>query len=336
MGVNGALVLAPFDAAGLDRLRAAGLAVTYESWLDTGELQDPEVLGRRLAAEGDGYVIVEADFVFEETMDLAPDLKLVGICRNALNHVDIEAATERGVLVVNTPGRNGAAVAELTVGLMLGLARRIPAADAWVHGRKWSDPSGGYAEFRGAEIQGKIVGVIGLGAIGRMVVERLSGFGAALVAADPYVDPKAAARLGVRLVSLEELLTTSDYVLVHVPAGESTYGLIDGRALGAMKRTAFLVNVSAAGVVDEAALAEALREGVIGGAALDVFDGHPLPESSPLLDLDNVILTPHIGGATRETIERQSAMITEDILRVEVGERPERLVNSEAWDRRRS
>ena len=149
MGVNGALVLAPFDAAGLDRLRAAGLAVTYESWLDTGELHDPEVLGRRLAAEGDGYVIVEADFVFEETMDLAPDLKLVGICRNALNHVDIEAATERGVLVVNTPGRNGAAVAEITVGLMLGLARRISAADAWVHGRKWSDPAGGYAEFRG-------------------------------------------------------------------------------------------------------------------------------------------------------------------------------------------
>ena len=336
MGVNGALVLAPFDAAGLDRLRAAGLAVTYESWLDTGELHDPEVLGRRLAAESDGYVIVEADFVFEETMDLAPDLKLVGICRNALNHVDIEAATERGVLVVNTPGRNGAAVAELTVGLMLGLARRIPAADTWVHGRKWSDPSGGYAEFRGAEIQGKTVGVIGLGAIGRMVVERLSGFGAALVAADPYVDPKAAARLGVRLVPLDELLTVSDYVLVHVPAGESTYGLIDGRALGAMKRTAFLVNVSAAGVVDEAALAAALREGVIGGAALDVFDGHPLPESSPLLDLDNVILTPHIGGATRETVERQSAMITEDILRVEAGERPERLVNSEAWDRRRS
>ena len=336
MAVTGALVLAPFHAAGLDRLRAAGLAVTHESWLDTGELHDPEELGHRLADEGHGYVVVEADFVFEETMDLAPGLKLVGICRNALNHVDIEAATERGVLVVNTPGRNGAAVAELTVGLMLSLARRIPAADAWVHGREWSDPSGGYAEFRGTEIQGKTVGVIGLGAIGRMVAERLSGFGAALIAADPYVDPKAAARIGVRLVPLNELLAASDYVLVHVPPGESTHGLIDERALGAMKGTAYLVNVSAAGVVDEAALAAALREGGIRGAAMDVFDGHPLPESSPLLDLDNVVLTPHIGGATSETVERQSAMIVEDILRVEAGERPERLVNSAAWDRRRS
>ena len=314
MAVNGALVLAPFDAAGLDRLRAGGLDVTYESWLDTGELCDPEELGRRLDAEGKGYVVVEADFVFEETMDLAPGLKLVGICRNALNHVDIDAATDRGVLVVNTPGRNGAAVAELTVGLMLGLARRFPAADAWVHGRKWSDPAAGYAEFRGAEIQGKTVGIIGLGAIGRMVAERLSGFGADLAAADPYVDAKAAARLGVRLMPLEELLAVSDYVLVHVPPGESTLGLIGERALDAMKRTAFLVNVS----------------------ALDVFDGHPLPESSPLLDLDNVILTPHIGGSTHETIERQSAMIVEDILRVEAGERPERLVNSAAWDRRRT
>ena len=336
MAVNGALVLAPFSADGLDQLRDAGLSVTYESWLDTGELQDPEELGRRLDAEGKGYVVVEADFVFEETMDLAPGLKLVGICRNALNHVDIDAATERGVLVVNTPGRNGTAVAELTIGLMLGLARRFPAADAWVHGRKWSDPAASYAEFRGAEIQGKTVGIIGLGAIGRMVAERLSGFGADLVAADPYVDAKAAARLGVRLVSLDELLAASDYVLVHVPAGESTHGLIDEGALVAMKRTAFLVNVSASGVVDEAALASALREGVIGGAALDVFDGHPLPESSPLLDLENVILTPHIGGATHETVERQSAMIVEDILRVEAGERPERLVNSAAWDRRRT
>lgn len=336
MAVNGALILAPFDASSLDRLRAAGLDVTYESWLDTAELCDPEELGRRLDAEGKGYVVVEADFVFEETMDLAPGLKLVGICRNALNHVDIDAATERGVLVVNTPGRNGAAVAELTVGLMLGLARRFPAADTWVHGRKWSDPAAGYAEFRGAEIQGKTVGIIGLGAIGRMVAERLSGFGASLVAADPYVDAEAAARLGVRLVSLDDLLAVSDYVLVHVPPGESTLGLIGEGALGAMKRTAFLVNVSASGVVDEAALGDALRGGVIAGAALDVFDGHPLPESSPLLGLDNVILTPHIGGSTHETIERQSAMIVEDILRVEAGERPERLVNSAAWDRRRT
>ena len=334
--MSGALILAPFAAERLEELRGAALAVTHESWLETGELHDPEDLGRRLAAEQITHVVIEADFVFEETMDLAPSLRFVGICRNALNHVDVEAATERGVLVVNTPGRNGIAVAELTVALMLSVSRRVPGADAWVHGRNWLDPAAGYSEFRGSEIHGKTVGIIGLGAIGRMVAERLAGFGAMLIAADPFVNPEAASHLGVRLVSQDELLANSDYVLVHVPAGEGTYGLIGEAAFGAMKGSAFLINVSAAGVVDEAALAVALRERALGGAALDVFEGHPLPDSSPLLDLDNVILTPHIGGATHETVERQSAMITEDILRIEAGERPERLVNPEAWARRRA
>ena len=177
--------------------------------------------------------------------------------------------------------------------------------------------------------------MIGLGAIARLVAERLHGFGATIIAADPFVNPEAASQLGVSLLPQEGVLRQSDYVLLHVPANEQTYGMIDAEALGTMKPTAFLINVSAGGVVDAAALAKVLQERKIAGAALDVFEGHPVPESSSLLDLENTILTPHIGGATIETIERQSAMIVEDILRVEADQAPARIVNPESWERRR-
>lgn len=330
-----ALILAPFSAERVDELRATGLAVTHENWLETGVLHHPEQLGKRLAREGTRYVIIEADFIFEETMDLASDLRLIGVCRNALNHVAVEAATERGILVVNTPGRNAVAVAELTLGLMLDISRRISRADNWVRGRQWQDPAAGYRDFQGSEVYGKTVGLIGLGAIARLVAERLRGFGTRIIAADPFVNPGVASQLGLSLLTQDTLLRQSDYVLVHVPANDQTYGMIGAEALATMKPTAFLINVSAAGVVDEDALTKALQERKISGAALDVFAGHPLPESSPLLNLDNTILTPHIGGATMETIERQSEMIVADILHVEANVAPARLVNPESWERRR-
>ncbi len=326
-----ALVLAPFAPAELARLRER-LRVTYESWLETGRIHDPDDLARRLRDERVSFLVVEGDFVFEEAMEAAPGLELIGICRNALNHVDVEAATRRGILVVNAPGRNAVAVAELTLGLMLALARRIPQADRYVKSGAWSDPVGGYLAYRGTELHGKTVGIVGLGAIGRMVAQRLAAMGMRLLATDPYVEPTQLGGLPVELTSLDELLGRSDFVLVHAPANESTMGMIGGPQLQRMKPSAYLVNASAPGVVAEEALAGALASKRIAGAALDVFEGHPLPESSPLRMLENLVLTPHIGGATDETVERQSAMMTEAILLALEGQRPKRLVNPKAWE----
>ncbi|MBI3744502.1 MAG: phosphoglycerate dehydrogenase, partial [Chloroflexi bacterium] len=248
----------------------------------------------------------------------------------------LDAATERGILVVNAPGRNSIAVAELTVGLMLSLARRIPQADAFIKTGRWDDPVGGYLGFRGVELAGKTAGIVGLGAIGRMVAQRLAAFDMRLAAHDPYIARDRLGGLPVELLPLDDVLARADYLLVHVPASEATMGMIGEAQLARMKRSACLINASAPGVVNEEALTAALQAHRIAGAALDVFEGQPLPESSPLPTLPNVVLTPHIGGSTLETIDRQSAMIAEDILLTVAGKRPVRLVNAAAWDRRRS
>jgi D-3-phosphoglycerate dehydrogenase len=328
-----ALILAPFADDQLARLRES-LSVTHESWLQTQRLYDPEELGARLSEDDVGFLVVEADFVFDETFEAAPGLELVGICRNALNHVDLDAATARGVLVVNAPGRNSVAVAEHTLGLMLALARHIPEADRFVRDGAWTDPVGGYAGFQGSELAGKTAGIVGLGTIGRLVAQRLGAMGMQLIAHDPYVAQEDGASAGAELVELDDLLARADFILVHAPATESTMGLIGPDALGRMKPTARLINPSAPGVVDEEALADALETGRIAGAALDVFEGHPLRENSRLRSLENVLLTPHIGGATSETIDRQSRMIADDILLVLRGEQPIHLVNPEAWTAR--
>ncbi len=331
--MKGALILAPFADEELARLRES-LSVTHESWLQTERLYDPEELGVRLREEDVGFLVVEADFVFEETFEIAPGLEMVGICRNALNHVDLDAATARGVLVVNAPGRNSVAVAEHTLGMMLALARHIPQAHRFVSDGAWTDPVGGYSKFQGTELAGKTAGIVGLGAIGRLVAQRLVAMGMQVIAHDPYVAPEDATAAGAESVALDDLLARADFVLIHTPATESTMGLIEGDALALMKPTGRLINPSAPGVVDEEALADALQKGRIAGAALDVFEGHPLPENSRLRSLDNVVLTPHIGGATSETVDRQSRMIADDILLVLRGQQPVHLVNPEAWTAR--
>ena len=329
------LILAPFAPEQLRRLSAA-MSVYHESWLATNRLYDPEELADLLNGGGYQGVVIEADFVFEETMEQVPGLEFIGICRGAINHVDVDAATERGILVVNTPGRNAHAVAELTVGTMLALARHIPDAHHHVKEGRWSDPVEAYDVFQGTELAGKTAGIIGLGAIGKLVARRLQAMEMAVIATDPYVTTEEAGALDVTLKDLDRLLVESDYVLVHAPALPDTLGMIGQQQLAMMKPTAYLVNTSAPGVVEEQALVETLEREGIAGAALDVFDGQPLPSSSKLLTLDRVVLTPHIGGATKETVQRHSKMITDDLLLVLEGKRPNRLVNPEAWPKRRS
>lgn len=324
-----ALVLAPFSDHHLDRLRQR-LEVAYESWLDTRRLCDPEELGARLRDEGIAILVVESDFVFEEVFERADALRFVGICRNATSQVDVQAATRHCVVVVNTPARNARAVAEHTLGLMLALARRIPAAHQYVAEGRWGNPAEPYISMRGIELAGRTLGIIGLGAIGKSLARMGAALDMQVLAYDPYLK---SAPQGVTLVEIDSLMTQSDFISVHVPLTTETEGLINARRLSLMKPTAYLVNASDASVADLEALVEALRCRSMAGAAFDVFETHPVAPDNPLLGLDNVVFTPHLGGATQETIERHSKMMADDILRFLDGERPQNLVNPEIWER---
>ena len=325
-----ALILAPFSQRCLNEL-SESMQVSYESWLDTRRLWDPEELGSRLKDEQTGVLVVESDFVFEEVFEQAADLEFVGVCRGSTSHVDVDAATMRGVLVVSTPGRNARAVAEHVLALMLSLARRVPEAHAYVKERRWQNPMEPYAEMRGVELAGRTLGIIGLGTIGRRLAHVAAALEMQVLAHDPYVTDSVE---GVTVVKLDELMARSDFVSVHVPEGPSTCGLVDAGLLALMKPTAYLISASDASVIDRRALSDVLRDNRIAGAAFDVFETHPVSPSDPLLSIDNVVLTPHLGGATEETIERHSRMMADDICRFQQGKRPRHLVNPAAWDQR--
>ena len=325
-----ALILCPFDAECIDLLRKS-MQVTHESWTDTRRLHHPIELAERINEESITALVVESDFVFEDTLDLTPGLRFVGVCRAAVNQVDVDFATANGVVVVNTPGRNANAVAEHTLGLMLALARRIPAAHRYVQSGEWLVPTEPYIAFRGVELRGRTVGIVGLGAVGRRLADVCLALGMNVQAYDPYL---ASAPDGVMLVSQETLMATSDFVCVHVPLNDETDGMLNAEMLGLMRPHAYLVSASDAAVFDQEALVAALRERRIAGAALDVFESHPVSPQNPLLAMDNVILSPHIGGATSETIQRHSQMMTDDILRFARGEKPVNLVNRDVRARR--
>ena len=325
-----ALILAPFCLSVLERLRQS-LEVIYESWLETRRLLPSEELIGRIQGQDIEIIVVEADFVFREVFQRAGKLKLVGVCRGDVTHVDIEAATEHGILVINTPARNATAVAELTVGLMLALVRSIPVAHQIVCSGGWVDPMAPYLSLRGTELAGKTIGIVGFGAIGQRVARRLSAFEASILVYDPYVDPKRIKEIGARPLGLDALMEQSDFVTLHCSTVPETVGLISAQRIALMKPTAYLVNTASAYVVDEEAVAQALREGRIAGAAFDVYQTWPVKPEDPLLKLDNVILTPHIGGATDETVVRHSQMIADDIERFLRGQRPKNMLNPQVW-----
>jgi D-3-phosphoglycerate dehydrogenase len=328
------LVLAPFSDDALAALRELG-HVTYEPWTATQTLHDPEELGQRLASEDIAVLIVEADFLFKEMFEAAGALRFAAICRAALNQVDLEAATETGVVVVHTPGRNARAVAELVLGDMLALARNVPQAERYVREQQWQNPTEPYLRFQGRELGGATLGVIGLGEIGRHVSALANGVGMRVLAYDPYVARSAATKLSIEITSLERLFMESDFISVHVPENDETLGMIGATQLALMKPTAYLVNVTSTGVVAPLALAAALRDKTIAGAALDVHEAHPIPPDSPFLELSTVLLTPHIGGATVETIARHSQMVADDLRLFIADKPPAHLANPDVWERRR-
>ena len=308
-----ALILAPFAERCLQRLRRR-IDVVYRPWTETRRLHSPEELIEALRSTSASILVVEADFVFEEVLEAAPDLRFVAVCRHAFNQVDVEAATQRGVLVVHAPGRNAAAVAEMTIGLMLALARHLLPAHQTVKGGLWRDPLEAYLTFQGRELAGSVVGIVGVGHVGAEVARRCVALGARVLAYDPHLPDRRLRSLGAQPAPLAVLMRRSDFVTLHAALTETSEGIISTRLLGLMKPGAYLINTADAGLVDGRALQTCLAEKRIAGAAFDVFEGQPLPASSPYLQLDNVILTPHIGGATEETVTRYSRMIVQDVL----------------------
>jgi phosphoglycerate dehydrogenase-like enzyme len=328
-----ALILAPFDDGYLSRLREVGVRLSYEPWTASGKLQNPSELAARLRDEAIEIIVVEADFLTAEAF-AAPKLRLAAVCRNGLNLVDVNAATEHAIPIIFTPTRNTIAVAEHAIALMLSIARQSYAARDYVIAGEWTNPMDAYTRFQGRELNGSVIGVIGLGNIGGEVAKRALGFGAKVAGYDPFVGRERARGLSVRLAKLPALLRDADFVTLHTSLNAKEQ-ILDAAALDLMKHTAYVINTGAHQALDYDALGERLRDGRLAGAALDVFPGFVLAPDSPLCGLDNVIVTPHIGGATKETIVRQSRTVFEDVQRYMRGSRPRNVANPEAFKTRR-
>ena len=255
----------------------------------------------------------------------APRLSVVGVASVGIDRIDLEAATRAGVMVVNAPTGNTIAAAEHTMALMLALLRHIPAADASVRNHEWQR-----SRFTGRELRGKVLGIIGLGKIGKAVAHRAAGFEMRLLAHDPYLTEQQAAEVGARLVGLPELLHRSDVITVHAPLSEQTRGLIGRAQLEAMKPGAFVLNVARGGIVDEHALAASLASGHLAGAGFDVFPIEPMTPENPLRAVPNLVLTPHLGASTVEAQERVGIEVAEQLVSALSGVTPAYAVNAPA------
>lgn len=255
----------------------------------------------------DAILIRSATQLDAEAISAAKTLKVIARAGVGLDNVDIKAATAAGVMVVNAPTSNVISAAELTVAHILGVARNIAAADASMKKGQWKRSA-----FSGVELFEKTVGIIGLGRIGGLVAERLKAFGAEVIAYDPFVTSARAASMGVRLVELDELLRSADFMTIHMPKTPETLGMIDAEAFKKMKNTAFVVNVARGGLIDEAALNDALRSGEIAGAAIDVYVQEPA-ENVPFVELPNVVTTPHLGASTAEAQEKAGIAVARSV-----------------------
>ncbi len=264
--------------------------------------------------EADALLVRSATTVDAEVLAAAANLKIVARAGVGLDNVDVDAATARGVLVVNAPTSNIHSAAEHAIALLLAASRQVAAADATLREHTWKRSS-----FSGTEIFGKTVGVVGLGRIGQLVAQRLAAFGTHIVAYDPYVAPARAAQLGIELLSLDDLLARADFISVHLPKTSETAGLIDKEALAKAKPGVIIVNAARGGLVDEAALAEAISSGHVRAAGLDVFSKEPCTDS-PLFELPQVVVTPHLGASTAEAQDRAGTDVAESVRLALAGE----------------
>jgi D-3-phosphoglycerate dehydrogenase len=297
------LVADDLSADGIETLRRGkGLEVDVKVGLKPAEL-------KAIIGEYDALAVRSATKVTAEIIEAGKKLKVIGRAGVGVDNIDLPAANKRGIVVMNTPGGNTITVAELTVAMMTAISRHIAQATASIRNGKWEKK-----KFQGRELFNKTLGVIGIGNIGSVVVDRCLGMKMKVVAYDPFISAEAAARLGCELVTLDELYKRADYISVHVPLTEQTRNLIGKEALAKFKKGAFLVNCARGGIVDENALAEALSSGHLGGAAFDVFAVEPVSADNPLLKLDNFICTPHLGASTEEAQLNVASALAEQMV----------------------
>ena len=278
-----------------------GFEVTVATGLTEAGLVD-------LIGDYDGLIVRSKTRVTTPVVAAGPRLKVIGRAGIGVDNIDVAAATERGIVVLNAPDANATTTAELALAHLLSLSRHLPQADRSVRAGNWQP-----ARFVGTEVSGKRVGVIGFGKIGRLFAQRCIGLKMQVLVYDPFLAPEIFMQEGAEPVSLEELLARADYVSLHCPLTDQTRNLIDASRLAQMKQGAGLINCARGALIDEAALCEALGSGHLGGAALDVYAQEP-PEGSPLLALDNVVLTPHLGASTREAQQAVSVTIVDDVV----------------------
>lgn len=306
-----ALVTAEFTDDGVRRLEALGYDVTLAGWGVTHQTLDRDELPA--AAAGAALILTEIEVIDRHLLSTLPELALVGTARGGPANVDLVACAERGLPVLFTPGRNAESVADFTIGLLLALVRQIPAAerhlrtDGWLVGNELP-----YLHFRGPELAGLTLGLIGYGAVGRRVAQRArDGFGMQV----RFTDPQVAGSM-----PLAELIGDSDVLSLHCPRSPETRHLIDAAALASMRPGSYLINTAGGDVVDQTALAAALTEGRLAGAALDVFGTEPLPRDDPLLNTPGLLITPHLAGAAYDVVRHHTGLLCDDVERWHRGE----------------
>jgi D-3-phosphoglycerate dehydrogenase len=295
------LVSDDVNESGLEPLRNAGFVVEKKTGLKGDELC-------AAVREADGLVVRSETKVTAQLMDAAVRLRAIGRAGVGVDNIDVAAATARGIVVMNAPDGNTMTTAEHTLALLLALARRVPQGDASLKGGRWERK-----RFVGVELRGKTLGIVGLGRIGRVVASRARGFEMKALAFDPFITPEQARDAEIELAPLEEVCARADFITVHTPLTAETRGLIGAREFALMKEGVRVINCARGGLIDERALHAAIKEGKVAGAALDVFEVEPPPLDHPLLALEEVIVTPHLGASTREAQEGVAVSVAEQM-----------------------
>jgi D-3-phosphoglycerate dehydrogenase len=289
---------------GLKIIREAGIAVDSKSGLSEDELV-------KIIADYDALIVRSETKVTPKIIEAGKNLKIIARAGVGVDNVDLPTATKNGIIVVNSPEGNTVAAAEHTWAMLLSMARQIPQAHAKLKSGVWDKKS-----FKGVEILNKTLGVMGLGKIGRRVASYALAMGMRVIACDPFVTQDYAKNLGVELKTAEEIMREADFITFHVPKTKETSGLVNARTIAQMKKGVRIINVARGGIIDEEALSQALKSGQVAAAALDVFEKEPLPADSPLLKLDNLVVTPHLGAATVEAQVNVAIDVAEQIIEV--------------------
>lgn len=296
------LVAEQISEKGIEILQQGGAQVDVRLQLPREELL-------AIIKDYDAIIVRSVTKINEEFYERAKNLKVVGRAGNGVDNIEMDGATKRGIIVVNTPEANIISAAEHTIGLLISSCRNIPQANTCLKNRKWDR-----SNFKGVELNGKTVGIVGLGRIGSLVATRLQSFGMRVIAYDPYITDARFKKFGVeKKETLNELITESDFITVHTPKTEETFGMISTEQLSIAKKGVRVVNCARGGIIDEVALAEALKQGIVASAALDVLVDEP-NTTSPLLDFDNVIVTPHLGADTIEAQDNVSVTVAQEVL----------------------